>query len=979
MAKVTHREEVLNVVFAENLARFGVAASPETVNKLKGVSLPDVVFIFRGLRCVVEGKHADVAQARKKVATQAIERIESGLAQITIAVIYPKELRTTAFDKLPDRLANSDFEFAIATEVGLTDWRTGGTAQILDELRRAQQSLAGDDAVQKMAEQLSARLDGIANIFLAQPVVCDRLTKILGVGSPTNETADDADKRRETSAKVAALTIANAFIFQEQLSAADERVKTVQALLKASNLLTATREHWTWICEEINYVPIFRVAEELLSNLPASGSSLDVVRELANQALSICSNRAALRHDLMGRIYHWLLHQAKYLGTYYTSVPAATLLLKLTLDPSNWSGTKFDDFKSFGELRIADPACGTGTLLMAASQAMTDNFVRARASAGMKLDDKAMRNLHQTLMENVLHGYDVLSSAIHLTASTLALLAPEVAFRKMRLYAMPLGRGTGKSVQLGSLDFLSEKHIPVQFSLEGVAESAAETLTAKGKVLSQAPLPKLHICVMNPPFTRSVNGNLLFGSIPDARGDMQKELKRRVLEAGLAASITAGLGSVFVALADMYLEPNGRLALVLPAALTTGDAWSKTRELIAARYHLETIVTSHDAARWAFSENTELSEVLVVARKRQPTEKPEKLMSRFVNLWHNPRSSGEALAIAHGVSRIGVGAPLHVSEAVEHGVAPIRVGGKKFGEVVHLPTVETADTWIGGAFAQTEALRAAVHLMRGKLYLPGSSKTWPLPITPLGSLGQFGPDGRDIHDGFELSDTETNYPALWGTDGERITTILQQPNKWLTPRTKAAPNRHKRDIGLLWPRAARLMLSTRLWLPTQRLFAVTLPQPALSNIWAPTIIEKSSHVAEPTLAAWLNSTLGLLTVLLVRVPTRGSWIQFKKPNLRNLLVLDMSEVSDKKKEGLLKAFEHVKNSEFLPYSKMANDPIRAELDDAVSRALDLPDLSPIRALIGREPIVTGVSLTPESADAEDEVLSDQFMMFGTDS
>src|SRR6266481_3646462 len=46
---------------------------------------------------------------------------------------------------------------------------------------------------------------------------------------------------------------------------------------------------------------------------------------------NICRQQAALRHDLMGRIYHWLLHDAKFLGTYYTSVSAATLLLKIAL------------------------------------------------------------------------------------------------------------------------------------------------------------------------------------------------------------------------------------------------------------------------------------------------------------------------------------------------------------------------------------------------------------------------------------------------------------------------------------------------------------------------------------------------------------------------------------------------------------------------------------------------------------------------
>jgi len=61
---------------------------------------------------------------------------------------------------------------------------------------------------------------------------------------------------------------------------------------------------------------------------------------------------------------------------------------------------------------------------------------------------------------------------------------------------------------------------------------------------SVAPLPELDLCVMNPPFVRSVGGNLLFGSMPDQRGVMQGELARRVRETNLPASSTAGLGSV---------------------------------------------------------------------------------------------------------------------------------------------------------------------------------------------------------------------------------------------------------------------------------------------------------------------------------------------------------------------------------------------------------------------------------------------------
>ncbi len=154
------------------------------------------------------------------------------------------------------------------------------------------------------------------------------------------------------------------------------------------------------------------------------------------EAISICSQQAALRHDLMGRIYHWLLHHAKYLGTYYTSVSSATLLLKLTL-AAKWS-QDFGDPVQLASFKVADLACGTGTLLMAAAQALSDVYIRTRADQGLPLELKDMSTLHRALMENVLHGYDVLPSAVHLTASTLAMLAPEVAFVRIQPCFAPM-------------------------------------------------------------------------------------------------------------------------------------------------------------------------------------------------------------------------------------------------------------------------------------------------------------------------------------------------------------------------------------------------------------------------------------------------------------------------------------------------------------------------------------------------------------
>src|SRR5262249_11639180 len=84
--------------------------------------------------------------------------------------------------------------------------------------------------------------------------------------------------------------------------------------------------------------------------------------------------------DRLYRIYHWLLHYAKYLGTYYTAVPSATLLLKLAL-AADWK-RDFGDPRKLSEFKVADLACGTGTLLMAAAQAFADVYIRFRAAKG---------------------------------------------------------------------------------------------------------------------------------------------------------------------------------------------------------------------------------------------------------------------------------------------------------------------------------------------------------------------------------------------------------------------------------------------------------------------------------------------------------------------------------------------------------------------------------------------------------------------
>jgi hypothetical protein len=259
-----------------------------------------------------------------------MRRVKSGIAHIAAAAIYPPPLRTTPTTKILSVLEKSKLRYRIISEADETeDWFEGSPASLMDALRRAQEGLTKDDIVEETAKALSVQLEAISKLWQGQAGTCDKLSKILGITPPKGEKPDKAQDRRETAAKVAALVLANAMIFQEQLAPTNLRVSMLTQLGKEKDIVSAIRKEWKWIWENVNYVPIFQLGESVLEELPSSPQSLGPVRALVVQAKAICANQAALRHDLMGRIYHWLLHHAKYLGTYYTSVSSATLLLKL--------------------------------------------------------------------------------------------------------------------------------------------------------------------------------------------------------------------------------------------------------------------------------------------------------------------------------------------------------------------------------------------------------------------------------------------------------------------------------------------------------------------------------------------------------------------------------------------------------------------------------------------------------------------------
>lgn len=760
-------------------------------------------------------------------------------------------------------------------------------------------------------------------------------------------TTEFTPTQSEAIGRIGGLVLVNAMIFQEVLSERNNKVLSLQELVgDEPNIINALATHWRFIVNKINYYPIFHIAYEIVEDITSAGNTVDALRTLVATAQKIVGKRAALRHDLMGRVYHRLLVDKKFLGTYYTSIPAATILLKLALRADAMT-TDWHDLEKVRGLRIADLSCGTGTLLMAAADAVTDNYISASARRGLEINAGLLQN---RLAEEVIYGFDVLPSAIHLTASTLALRAPEIAFKEMKLWSLPLG---GEGHRLGSIEYMAGSQIRIPLDMFGAHE-------VKGKGIEEqasAELPMLDLCVMNPPFTRSVGGNLLFGSMPeDIRQKMQSNLKKMVQKHSLSASITAGLGSIFVAIADPFVKYGGRIALVLPKALLSGVSWQPTRDLLKKKYRVEFVIASHDPTRWNFSESTKLSEVLVVAKKirnnsNNGSEEEQNGDTVALNLWRNPTTAFDALAVAQALIKNKPPALVDSQGALD-----VTIGKEKIGEAVRIswPKLKNRSSWLlPCAFAQSDLIRAAEYMGGGDLWLPGEGVVGQIPLCRLESIGSLGPDGRDIHDGFKQSKARTAYAAFWGHNSEEVYTMAQTPNQHLSPLPTAKEGRHLRKVTDLWPLSAKVLVPAVLRMNTQKVIAIRLSSNVLSNVWWPISFHKGlqNDKFERALTLWLNSSFGIFFLLLNRVETEGAWVKFKKPILQAMPVLSLSDLSAARLKNLVSAYDKLCNEPLLPFSLLDSDTTRRQIDASIQKALKLPDFSVLRMMLAQEPII----------------------------
>ena len=261
----------------------------------------------------------------------------------------------------------------------------------------------------------------------------------------------------EQTSRMAMAIIANALTFQTMLAGVYD-VPTLDSL-RRRGVLPKTRvlRAWEHILR-INYWPIFRVAQKVLTPIP-DGTAARLLDTLADVSSELEAHGVTQSHDIYGRTFQRLISDRKFLATFYTLPASATLLAELAV---GLLGTDWSDREAVARVRACDFACGTGTLITAAHHAM---LARHRRKGG---DDAA---IHQRMMEQSIFAADIMPAATHLTTSILSSTHPTITFERTQVHLLPYGRQDSNATAefaLGALDLIQKQHGTGLFENTGI-------------------------------------------------------------------------------------------------------------------------------------------------------------------------------------------------------------------------------------------------------------------------------------------------------------------------------------------------------------------------------------------------------------------------------------------------------------------------------------------------------------------------------
>ena len=770
----------------------------------------------------------------------------------------------------------------------------------------------------------------------------------------------------EQTLRMAATIIVNALVFHASL-AGRHGVKNFEDLTKQGVMLRSDLlEEWRQILT-INYWSIFSIARDLLRSINPPSKAAEALHSMRATAERLVALGVSQSHDLTGTVFQRLIADRKFLATFYTRPESAALLAHLAIpDDGRWG-----DAERVKNFRIADYACGTGTLIHAAYRRVNQLHWLAGGDP---------ERLHAHMMEHSLTACDVLPSAVHLTASMLSSTHPTQMYGGSRTIVTQYGKTEHGGVSLGSLDLLGSNGIvrPLIPLHSGIAVTGTGETPAQLDV--DMPPFSQDLVIMNPPFTRAGSdwqiGNpqgydtkTFHGLSTDLATQKRMADQAQEYGRGTCAHGYAGIASWFVALAHRMVRESGSISLVLPMTALQGATWQKARNLIGSNYRDVTVLTiaaakQHDQA---FSSDTGIAETMIVCRESSDAPSRRGL---FVSLRQRPSNEMEATEIARAISMIAEHSTLRTLEDGPFGGSPLLIGEESLGEAIDAPLSKN-EPWSAIGTADFSVAQAAFQLAKGRLWLPQMKGTdaVPLPVStvsPGGELGKgdaviVGRQGKAAFDRIHPPSGAPTYPMLWGHDAKREGHLVVAPDSEGRLRPKM-----QKLAEEIWETRSHTHHNRDFRFNSQPLAVAFTDQPTIGGRGWPNVkFPQREH--EIAYALWGNTTMGLLCYWWHSSRQQAGRGSMPVSAIRTMATLDVTKLSQQQLDTAEAIFEDMRERKFLPANEAYRDNSREELDYRVLiEVLGLPErvmepLALLRLKWCSEPSVHGgKSTAPQS-------------------
>ena len=894
----------------------------------------------------------------------------------SVAVRVPFSLRSKQGTQLQIELSKADnLEMAVYTgsdPSAYTRWPHSGWIRgtVSDLSILAQSASVPPDVIEEAANQL------VSGVSEAAGLMGDMATAHAGAIHKISEELRQEDG--EQTRRMATTILANAFVFQETLAGGPGELSSVYSLeqLRGSTGLTksAILTQWRKILR-FNYWPIFDIARRILEVIPTADSK-PLIAGLAETADKLLENRLMRSHDLTGAVFQRLIADRKFLAAYYTTPASAALLVGLAITAeATPGGGSWSDANDVNSLRIADFACGTGTLLSTAYQRVSQLHELAGGDA---------EALHPRMMAAALIGCDVLPAAAHLTASMLSGAHPTVKYEQSSILTVAYGKQPGNEVALGSLDLLEPQG---KFEILSITAKAAEGMgEAEKETWRSLPHSSFDVVIMNPPFTRATVHeaerltvpNPMFAAFSSTAEEqrLMGEATRR-LTVGTSAHGNAGEASIFLVLADRKLKPGGMLAMVMPLSLMPGDSWEDSRSLLAKNYSDLVLVSIAGAGseEMSFSADTGMGECLVVGRKSKTGSK----RATFVVLNERPAYPILGASAAKQIHHLIAGNNLRRLEDGPVGGTVLNFGDEAIGQAMDTP-LPTSGGWNLARIADLSLAQAAYQLADEKrVWLPVMNKSdaVKIPITTVEKIGDIGPIHRDINGRTPQGgirgpfDTPAvkpgsvpTYPVLWSHDANRERTMSFEADcEGISRRGSTAAEQSAIDLKVasVWSTASHCHFNCDFQFNSQSTGMQFTPRKTIGGrAWLS--IRLSSVEQEKALVAWANTSLGMLLRWWHSNKQQSGRGNIGKSALQTLPVLDVTALKPKQLVEAVRLFNAMSAQPLLPLHEIDRDPVRRKLDEDFARGvlgLAAPilatggSLEVLRMKLSQEPSIRG--------------------------